>query len=260
MNKIKSFSFFDSYFEAVNSLNEDDKKIMLVSIVDYVFKDEEPQLNGTLKALWTFIKLSLDTSKQRSKLGQKKSKTETSKEQKKNKTKSKEKQNKVKRETKQSQSENILCNHNHNHNHILNLKSNNLEKIEYDEEKPLKVADDTGLLATTTKKVIDYLNKKAKTGFRYSGKTTKGKIQARLNEGYKLDDFTVVIDNKTKDWLGTEFEKYLCPETLFGNKFEKYLNQKQASNEPKWFNNEIKPVTLTKEEQHEMEGLLKEIR
>jgi len=27
------------------------------------------------------------------------------------------------------------------------------------------------------------------------------------------------------EWLDTEMEKYLCPDTLFGTKFEKYLNQ-----------------------------------
>lgn len=229
MNEIKSFSFFDSYYEAVDSLTENDKKIMLVAIVDYVFKNKEPQLNGTLKALWTFIKLSLDTSKKRSKLGQNRNETETNEEQNENKTKSKEKQNKIKKETNEEQNENILCNHNHNHNHNLKSNSNNLEKIEYEEEKPLEVADDTGLLAETTKKVIEYLNKTVNTNFRASSKMTKSKIQARLNDGYRLNDFTVVIEKKAKEWIGTEFEKYLCPETLFGNKFEKYLNQKETT-------------------------------
>lgn len=227
MNEIKSFSFFDSYYEAVDSLTENDKKIMLVAIVDYVFKNEEPQLNGTLKALWTFIKLSLDTSKKRSKLGQNRNETETNEEQNENKTKSKEKQNENKKETNEEQNENILCNHNHNHN--LKSNSNNLEEIEYEEEKPLEVADDTGLLAETTKEVIDYLNAKVNTNFRASSKMTKDKIQARLNDGYRLNDFKVVIEKKANEWIGTEFAKYLCPETLFGNKFEKYLNQKETT-------------------------------
>ena len=48
-----------------------------------------------------------------------------------------------------------------------------------------------------------------------------------MNEGYTLDDFIAVIDKKTDEWLDNEeFSKYLCPETLFGTKFEKYLNQK----------------------------------
>ena len=46
-----------------------------------------------------------------------------------------------------------------------------------------------------------------------------------MNEGFNLDDFKRVIDIKVDDWRGTEFEKYLRPETLFGTKFENYLNQ-----------------------------------
>ncbi|MGP4182918.1 conserved phage C-terminal domain-containing protein, partial [Streptococcus agalactiae] len=38
-------------------------------------------------------------------------------------------------------------------------------------------------------------------------------------------DFKHVIDTTVKDWSGTKYEKYLRPETLFGSKFEGYLNQ-----------------------------------
>lgn len=50
-------------------------------------------------------------------------------------------------------------------------------------------------------------------------------MNARLNEGYTVEDFYTVIDKKYDEWQGTEREKYLRPETLFGNKFESYLNQ-----------------------------------
>ena len=41
-----------------------------------------------------------------------------------------------------------------------------------------------------------------------------------------VDDFKTVIDKKCDEWIGTEWEKYLRPETLFGTKFEGYLNAK----------------------------------
>ena len=82
------------------------------------------------------------------------------------------------------------------------------------------------------KNIISYLNEKTNSKFKYTTKSTQQKINARLNEGYHLDDFIDVIDKKYEEWLGTEFEKYLCPETLFGTKFEKYLNQKVASKKP----------------------------
>ena len=73
--------------------------------------------------------------------------------------------------------------------------------------------------------VIDYLNSKANTKFRASTKNTQSYINARVREGYKLEDFIIVIDTKCDDWLGTEWERYLRPATLFGTKFENYLNE-----------------------------------
>lgn len=76
------------------------------------------------------------------------------------------------------------------------------------------------------KEAVDYLNEKAGTKYKYNSKNTTKHIQARIREGYTLEDFKTVIDKKCSEWLNTDMEKYLCPETLFGSKFEKYLNQK----------------------------------
>lgn len=73
--------------------------------------------------------------------------------------------------------------------------------------------------------VIDYLNRKASTNYRASTKNTQSFINARVREGYTVEDFKKVIDSKSKDWLNTDFEKYLRPSTLFGTKFENYLNE-----------------------------------
>ena len=73
--------------------------------------------------------------------------------------------------------------------------------------------------------VIDYLNKKASTNYRSTTKNTQSFINARVKEGYAVEDFKKVIDSKSREWLGTDFEKYLRPATLFGTKFENYLNE-----------------------------------
>lgn len=77
--------------------------------------------------------------------------------------------------------------------------------------------------------VLDYLNTKAKTNYKASSKATQQHINARLAEGYKVEDFKMVIDKKCAEWLGGDFEKYLRPSTLFGSKFEQYLNGKQQT-------------------------------
>ncbi len=80
----------------------------------------------------------------------------------------------------------------------------------------------------TYKAVVSYLNEKAGTKYKHTSSKTQTAIHARLADGFSLDDFKTVIDKKSKEWIGTEFEKYLRPETLFGPKFEGYLNGKQT--------------------------------
>ena len=73
--------------------------------------------------------------------------------------------------------------------------------------------------------VILYLNQVAGTRFTAGSQATQKHINARLKEGYTLEDFKLVIDTKTSEWQGTEFAKFLRPVTLFGTKFENYINQ-----------------------------------
>lgn len=75
------------------------------------------------------------------------------------------------------------------------------------------------------KDIIHYLNTKLGTNYKASAECVKKRINARINEGYTFEDFKTVIDKKYKEWNGTEFAKYLRPETLFGTKFSTYLNQ-----------------------------------
>lgn len=76
-----------------------------------------------------------------------------------------------------------------------------------------------------TDEIIQHLNMRAGTKYKSNTAKTKQLINARLNEGFTLEDFKIVIDKKCVEWCGTEFEKYLRPNTLFGTKFESYLNQ-----------------------------------
>ncbi|WP_051540271.1 conserved phage C-terminal domain-containing protein [Clostridium ihumii] len=78
--------------------------------------------------------------------------------------------------------------------------------------------------------IIDFFNTTCGTNYRATSKNTKKFINARLNEKFTVDNFKTVIVKKFNDWNGTEYEKYLRPETLFGTKFEMYLNQKERRN------------------------------
>ena len=76
--------------------------------------------------------------------------------------------------------------------------------------------------------IIEYLNQEADTNYRPTTAKTRTLIKARMEEGFTVDNFYTVIQKKTAEWKNTEQEKYLRPETLFGTKFEGYLNQKNG--------------------------------
>ena len=75
-------------------------------------------------------------------------------------------------------------------------------------------------------RVVFYLNEKSKKNFKSTTKKTRDCICARLNEGFVEEDFYRVIDVKCGQWMDSDMEKFLRPETLFSNKFESYLNEK----------------------------------
>ena len=93
--------------------------------------------------------------------------------------------------------------------------------------------------------IIAYLNQKAGTKYRVTVAKTKSLIQARMKEGFSLDDFKSVIDIKVSEWHGDEkMRRYLRPETLFGTKFESYLNQTPKQE----VKNELPMFTLSQED------------
>jgi len=83
--------------------------------------------------------------------------------------------------------------------------------------------------------IITYLNKKAKTKYLPTTQITIDYISGRIADGFELKDFIHVIDVKCQEWVSTEYEKFLRPETLFCKKhFESYLNQKDESKKLSW--------------------------
>jgi len=103
---------------------------------------------------------------------------------------------------------------------------------EKEEEKEIQQEIEKETDSYLVKSIVEYLNDKAKSQYRYQTVATKRHIVARINEGFTLDNFKTVIDKKCEEWLGTDMAKYIRPETLFGTKFEVYLNQKSEKEKP----------------------------
>ena len=83
--------------------------------------------------------------------------------------------------------------------------------------------------------IINYLNELCGTSYRPNANKTKELINARLREKFTVDDFKTVIYKKAMQWKDdSKMCKFLRPETLFGTKFEGYLNEKSAVIESRW--------------------------
>lgn len=104
-----------------------------------------------------------------------------------------------------------------------------------------------------TENIISFLN--STTGSKYKASTDKTRrlIAARLAEGFTVDDFKAVISKKAKEWQGTDMAQYLRPETLFGTKFEGYLNQ------PEVRNNRRSPLSRAEQERQEAINVVNEL-
>ena len=97
-------------------------------------------------------------------------------------------------------------------------------------EKAKKQTQDN---SAVIKEIIDYLNEKAGTKFRYNSKETVRHINARIKEGYTLEDFKHVIDVKVYNWKkDPKMSAFIRPQTLFGTKMENYVNEKITK--PSW--------------------------
>ena len=117
-----------------------------------------------------------------------------------------------------------------------NLNSNNLNSNNKDIYSSAKAKQQIPY-----KEIIEYLNKATNKNYKHTASGNKKLIKARWNENYTLEDFKKVIDIKVSQWEGNiEMQQYLRPRTLFGVKFDDYLNEEM----PKGKSSEDQPQTI----------------
>ena len=217
-----SVVFYRSFYEAVKDLPPEEFKESVQAILDYGLDDKPPDKQGTIAhTVFSLVRPQIDANNRRFKNGCK-----GGKEPRRNQTRTKTEPNCNQTVTKPEPNPNQD-----------GTKPEPKEKGERRKEKG-EINNKTIMSPPTSRDeltypygaVVDYLNSKAGTRYKHSSEDTRKHIRARVNDGYTLDDFKVVIDRKVAEWKGTEWEKFLRPSTLFGSKFESYLNQKE---EPK---------------------------
>lgn len=101
--------------------------------------------------------------------------------------------------------------------------------------------------------IIEFLNECASANYRHTTKKTMELINARMKEGFTVDDFKTVIEYCCREWKGKTFgngelgDSYLRPSTLFNNKFDERLNkakQNLKQNTQQETSTTYKPISL----------------
>ncbi|MEG0670732.1 conserved phage C-terminal domain-containing protein, partial [Clostridium sp.] len=92
-------------------------------------------------------------------------------------------------------------------------------------DSSIKYNNNLAFLKKGAFEIINYLNLQTGKKFKSDTKVTLSLIKAKFQEGFTVEDFKTVIDNMKARWTGTKFQEYLVPTTLFGSKFETYLNK-----------------------------------
>lgn len=212
-----SFVFYRSFFTCIKEMPEDKAYLLFMGICNYALNGIEPELRGLEAGIFAMMKPQIDANNKRYANGTKGGRP-------KNQEITEDKPNNNQTQTKSEPNENVNENVNVNVNDNDNTYNVPLPPVE---SRPAYPYED----------IINYLNQRAGTHFRHSSADTKKHIKARFNDGFSLEDFKTVIDKKSKEWKGTDMEKFLRPATLFGTKFEGYLNQKEVSGSNNKFNN-----------------------
>ncbi len=223
--EIDSFVFYKSFYEAIKDLSDADQLDIYKSMCEYALFHKEIEHTSVIsKSIFALIKPQLDANYKRRLDGNKGGRPK-------------------KTQSGEEPEDKVIQNH-----RLLNEKT-----IGYQSEKPnvnVNVNVNDNVNVNVYRNIVSYLNQKSLKHFQVT-KKTKDLIKARLNDGFTEKDFQIVIDNKCSQWLNDpKMNEYLRPITLFGTKFESYLNARQEKDEiPIYDTTQNKDVSTEEEEE-----------
>lgn len=203
-NEQKGFIVYKDIHAVVDELTDEQAGKLFRGMIKYSSEGIEPKFDGILKFVFIPIKQQMDRDS--AKYDRKCEKN---------------RENAKKRwERNATASDRIQTDAN---NANTNTKTNINTKKETDTNTESAFEADSPL--SFSEKIISYLNEKAGTNYPTDSKTAFRKISILADEGYTETDMKKVIDKKCADWLDDDnMREHLRPSTLFGDKFEEYLN------------------------------------
>lgn len=195
--KIDHFTFYKNYYDIIKYLNDEQKVLIVNAILEFMFEDKEPKLEGLLLGIWNNIKMPLNTTKNKVIKGKKGGAPKGND----NAKKTTKKQPKNNLETTKKQANNIS----------VSVSVSNSDSV--------------------SNKVINKLNELNNSKYKSTSEETQKLIRGRLEEGYTEDDLLLVVEKMSYLWNREpkrnekDMRPYLRPSTLFRkSNFENYLN------------------------------------
>lgn len=278
-------NFFDSYYEAAKRLPEDERNKLYSKIFACYYEGDDSDIEGIAGAVWAGIKPIVIKSRNKSSAGKVGGRptandvVETQDNEKKIKSKSKANEKQIESKSKAKSTIGFPESEKQIESHMdmdmdMDMDLGDEERINTPPIPPSpggesgyscdgegyshnaqppdgKPKSKRGLSESRkqeVKEILDYFNTAVHSHYRITTESTVKAINARLKE-YTTDDIKAVIDNRAAAWLGTDMEKYLCPETVFRpSKFEKYYNEveKARQNAPPGFTEKPPETELEK--------------
>lgn len=230
-----NITIYRTQMDAIRKLDAEDFKTVMLTMIDYVMDNKQPDCTGTSLIIFELVKPLLDknnanyeNAKKRNQANRERIGSESERTVSESERTDSEQRPKCKMLNVKSNMSNDKCDMSNVKSEMINDKSEMLK----DNKNTLSDKSDHARTYPYAE-VISYLNQKAGTAFKVNSKDTRKHIKARFDEGFTVEDFKTVIDHKVTEWgSNPDMAQYLRPSTLFGTKFESYLNQKTV--QPLW--------------------------
>lgn len=195
--KIDHFTFYKNYYDIIKYLNDEQKVLIVNAILEFMFEDKEPKLEGLLLGIWNNIKMPLNTTKNKVIKGKKGGAPKGN--------------NNAKKTTKKQPKNNLETTKKQANNISVSVSVSNSDSV--------------------SNKVINKLNELNNSKYKSTSEETQKLIRGRLEEGYTEDDLLLVVEKMSYLWNREpkrnekDMRPYLRPSTLFRkSNFENYLN------------------------------------
>lgn len=212
-----SIVFYKSFIDALKELPDNDRLELYDAIFDFGIYGNEPKLSGIKSAVFTLIRPQIEANNRKYENGVKGGRPKNQIE-----TKPKPNNNQSITKTKPNDNQTITKAKPKHNQTITKPKPNDNVNVNDNEKGNGNVnasgSDDISL------SLLSYLNNKTGSSYRMNDQIRET-IEQRISEGYTIEQLENVVDKKCAEWsCDGKMRSYLRPSTLFGDRFEEYLN------------------------------------